>query len=176
MDNSINICHVENFLWTPVRTKPRCEKKLAEFCGPRNIVCYLPLRKSVRRYKRRSVEFFIPMFSGYVFCLLDHDKLQELVFCNAFAHRIAMNECSEKIMIDELNSIQIIEKSQEFTTVTIRPEIVSGAKILIKNGPFKGMAGIVERRKDSTIISINIEILGQSATTVIDVEDVEVDK
>ncbi len=35
------------------------------------------------------------------------------------------------------------------------------------------MAGIVERRKDSTVISINIEILGQSATTVIDIEDIE---
>ena len=160
-------------LWTPVKTKPRCEKKLAKFCTPHNIICYLPLRKSVRRYQRRSVEFFIPMFSGYVFCLLDHDKLQKLVFCNAFAYKIAMNEYSEKILIDELNSVQIIEKSQEFTTITVRPEIVSGAKILIKNGPFKGMAGIVERRKDSTVISINIEILGQSATTVIDIEDIE---
>jgi len=91
------------------------------------------------------------------------DKLQKLVFCNAFAYKIAMNEYSEKILIDELSSIRIIEKSQEFTTVTVRPEIVSGAKILIKNGPFKGMTGIVERRKDSTNISINIEILGQSA-------------
>jgi len=71
MDNSINICHVENLLWTSREDEAQMREKACSILLPPQYHHYLPLRKSIRRYKRRSVDFSYPMFSGYVFCLLD---------------------------------------------------------------------------------------------------------
>ncbi len=176
INSNVTLERHPGFLWTPVRTKPRREKKLAEYCARNGIGFYLPLRRSVRRYNRRTFEFQVPMFSGYVFCSLDHTLQQKLVMCNAFAYKLGMNEKSEELLISELQSIMIMERASQEVEIEVRPELVAGTRIIVKNGPFRNMGGVVERRKGKTTIAINIEILGQSASTEIDVEDLEIDE
>jgi hypothetical protein len=62
---------IPELVWTPVRTKPRQEKKLAAYCDSHSVPFYLPLKKSVKRYQRRTVESELPMFPGYIFCALN---------------------------------------------------------------------------------------------------------
>lgn len=172
----MEIEHIQGYLWTPVRTRPRREKKLAEYCAANKITHYLPLRRSVRRYNRRTVEFLVPMFSGYIFCCLNPAGNQKIILSNAFAYKIQMHEKTEEILIEELKSICVMENVFQKIDIIIRPELVSGSKIIVRNGPLKGMSGVVERRKGKTTISINIEILGQSASTEVDVEDLDMDE
>lgn len=176
MPKEVIIEKVEGGLWTPVRTKPRAEKKLAEFCAAKKINCYLPLRKTVHRYQRRTAEFFVPMFPGYVFCWLNYELSKEIIMCKAFFHKIKIDELSEKTLIEELKSIQILEKSEACKELIVRPELVQGVNVKISKGPFAGMNGIVEKRKDCATITINIEILGQSVTAQMDIEDVEAEE
>ncbi len=169
--------HLEGALWTPVRTRPRCEKKLAEFCVSRRIDMYLPLRKSLKRYQRRTFEFQVPMFPGYIFCQINEENSKTIVMSKAYLHRIRIDDYAEKNLIEELISIRALELMQKHdATLLVRPEIVSGAKVKVSKGPFAGLSGIVDKRKSSTTITINVELLGQSVTAQIDVEDIEAEK
>ena len=174
-NNGMNISNSPGFLWTPVRTKPRQEKKFIEYCEANGIAFYLPLRKSVKRYQRRTVEFYIPMFTGYVFCSLDQDLYQKAVLSNRIVYRLQMSEKSEEELIKDLCDIQMIERLTSESDVIVRPELAEGKKIIVKSGPFKGMSGVVEKRKGKSMITINVEILGQSVSAETDVEDIEVD-
>ena len=174
-NNGMNISNSPGFLWTPVRTKPRQEKKFIEYCEAHGIAFYLPLRKSVKRYQRRTVEFYIPMFTGYVFCSLDQALYQKAVLSNRIVYRLQMSEKSEEELIKDLCDIQMIEKLTSEADVIVRPELVPGKKIIVRSGPFKGMRGVAEKRKGKTMITINVEILGQSVSAETDIEDIEVE-
>jgi transcription antitermination factor NusG len=173
MDKDINISHIPKHLWMPVRTKPRQEKKLVEYCDAYDIKCYLPLKKNVHRYQNRTVEFFVPMFPGYVFCNLNEDVYQLLVRSNSVLFKIKIDEAGEAYFIEELNSIRVFEKACLESDVIIKPELKEGAKIKIISGPMAGVAGVVEKRKGKTMVTVNIDILGQSISTEIDAGDLE---
>ena len=170
------IGHVPGFVWMPVRTKPRREKKVAEFCAANNILCYLPLRKSVRRYERRTVTFNIPMFPSYIFCNLNEAKFQRLLHSNAILFKIKLDERDEEKLIEELRAVRALETISAETDVAVKPELVKGTKVLIQTGVMKGLQGIIERRKGKALISVNIELLGQSVSAEVDVEDVALDE
>ncbi len=53
--------------WFVVHSKPRREKKLAEYSLRNKINYYLPQKDSVRIYKFRKVKFTKPLFPGYIF-------------------------------------------------------------------------------------------------------------
>ena len=170
-----DILKIEDLIWTPVRTKPRHEKKLATYCESHNVPFYLPLRKSIKRYQRRTVEFEVPMFPGYVFCALKEDSYQTLLVSGTIAYRIAMDEIAEKGLIADLNALHEFERLSKQKDVIIRPEIIEGTKITVRSGALAGVRGVVERRDKTTFITVNIDILGQSVTSVIDIEDIELD-
>jgi len=171
----IEINKIPELTWTPVRTKPRQEKKLAEYCKSHAVRFYLPLKKSVRRYQRRTVEFNVPMFPGYIFCALDEDTYRTLLVSGTIVYRISMEDHTEKRLISDLNILQEFEKMTQQEEVVVRPEIVKGVKIKVQTGPLGGVSGMVEKRDESTFISVNVEILGQSVSAKIDIEDVELE-
>lgn len=170
---NINISHLPELTWTPVRTKPRQEKKLAKYCISKGVTYYLPLKKSARRYKRKTVEFSLPMFPGYIFCALNEELYRSLLISGTIVYRIQMDDNSEKRLINDLNDLINFEKISQEENVQIRPEIVSGAVITVQNGPLQGVRGIVEKRDKTTVITVNVDILGQSVSATIDIEDVE---
>lgn len=170
-----NISEIPGTIWTPVRTKPRHEKKLAAYCESHNVPFYLPLKKSVKRYQRRTVEFDIPMFPGYVFCALKEDTYQTLLISGTIAYRITMDEISEQGLIRDLNALKQFEQLARQKDVVIRPEIVQGAQVTVRSGPLAGVTGIVEKRDNTTFITVNVDILGQAVASIIDIGDVELD-
>ena len=61
--------------WYVAHTRPRCEKKLAEFCEREGFEVTLPLFKSVKKYPGKVVTFEKPLFPNYVFLrLLPHQR------------------------------------------------------------------------------------------------------
>lgn len=167
---------IDELTWTPIRTKPRQEKKLAEYCKSNSILCYLPLVKSVKRYERRSVEHQVPMFPGYVFCAVSEESYRTLLSSGTIVYRINMTEVSEEKLIEDLIALQNFELLAMQKEVIVRPEIITGSQVTVTQGPLMGVTGVVEQRKNDTLITVNVEILGQSVSTAIDIGDVELEK
>jgi len=175
-ENDVEIKKIHGLVWTPVRTKPRREKKLAEYCSTHSAPFYLPLKKSVRRYQRRTVEFMIPMFPGYVFCALDDSTYSKIVQCGAIVYRVKMTPELEKGLIDDLVALRDFEKMTREAEIVVRPEILEGVRVKVRSGPLRGVCGVVEKRDDGVMLSVGVEILGQSVSTKLDIEDVELEE
>ena len=171
------ISHVDGMLWTPIRTRPKKEKKLAEYCKANSIRYYLPVRKSVKRYGRKTVVFYPPMFTGYIFCLLDSETYKLLVKSNAVFFKVPMDNMLEETLISDLINLVILEKySYQLDGISIKPELVSGKQVKIINGPLQGLFGFIQQRKNNITVTVNIEMLGQSVTVDIDIEDIELEE
>lgn len=166
------IHHAER-LWMPVRTKPRQEKKLAEYCKVHNIDYYLPLRRKLHRYSKGKCEFTLPMFSGYIFCCLNQELYSVLVRSNAVLFKINLDEIDEARLLGELRNIYQLEMLALEHTLVIKPELKPGIPVTISSGPFRGIEGIVSFRNNRHYITINIEMLGQSVSAKVDIDAVE---
>jgi transcription antitermination factor NusG len=166
----------KNMLWTPVRTKPRHEKKLHHYCELNNVKSYLPLYCKAKRYGRKTVEHWLPMFPGYVFVCVDEDKYTNLLRSGAIMYRIDMNEYNEKKLIEDLCTLLQFELIAGNKELSVKPELVPGKKVTVVNGPFTGLSGIIDKRNKELLITVNIDLLGQSVSTHLDIGDVELDE
>lgn len=147
IDSECKIEIIPDKQWMVVKTKARCEKKFAEYCRRLSIVHYLPLRKSIRRYSNRKVEFTVPIFSGYVFAQIDPSEKTKLLEPRHSAHVITPDESMEQKLVGELNNIKILVNATLKGTVLVRPEIQLGECVRIKSGVVAGLTGIVTQRK-----------------------------
>lgn len=172
---SAPLTQVDGRLWTPVRVRPRREKKLAEYSRRKAVPYYLPLRHHTRRYQRRSVEFLLPMFPGYVFCAVDEDAYGDLLLSGHVAGRLAVDAAAERRLVAELNELRIFTALAQSRELIVMPELVVGVKVLVRSGPLRGVSGIITRRKQATLVAINIELLGQSIAAEVDVGELELE-
>jgi len=102
----VEIKKIPGLTWTPVRTKSRQEKKLAQYCELQSVITYLPLKKRMKRYQRRMVETFIPMFPGYVFCALDEEGYNAILPSGTIVYRINMTPALEERLIEDLIALR----------------------------------------------------------------------
>lgn len=176
MDDAPVIECTPGTLWTAVHTKPRCEKVVVDHCARHEIPCYLPLRCRKKRYQRRWVETFLPMFPGYVFVQTNPDRHTTLLQTHRVVHILQVDAVMERQLVEELRALQQLERCQAEQEIEVRPELVPGALVRICEGPLKGAEGIVERRNDGFRITVNIELLGQSASVLIESELLETEE
>jgi len=160
-------------LWTPIRTKPRQEKKLARYCVANNIPYYLPLIRKNHSYGNRKAAFSSPMFPGYVFCRVDEALFSKLLPSSAIVYKIAIDKHAEQILIQELKVIRVFERMSNSCTIEISPELVAGTPVEISRGLFQGITGIVQCRKNKLMLIVRIELLGQTAAVEINASDLE---
>ncbi len=172
----LDITRSEDVLWTPVHCRPRCEKVVATYCEARNIVHYLPLRRRAKRYQRRTVETFLPMFPGYLFAQLNDDLRSIARQSNRVAAILPIDRPMEERLIEELRAIQRLEELSKTEDLIVQPDLVPGKPVLITKGPLRGTHGIVQQRRRRTRVTVNVEILGQSVSTDLDVEEVAIDE
>ena len=170
----IQIVQSPDLSWTAVRTKPRCEKVVANFCDKRDIVCYLPLRRQAKRYQRRTVESFLPMFPGYVFAQLHEQGRNTILQSHKIVTILPIDDVQECLLIEQLREIQLLEQASQEAQLVIQPKLVPGKPIFIKTGPFQGLTGIVQRRKQKARVTVNLEFLGQSVSAELDIGEVEI--
>lgn len=159
--------------WTPVRTKPRQEKKLARYCAAKNIPSYLPLIRKTHCYGKKKADFSSPMFPGYVFCRINEELFSSLQYSNAIVYKIAVDAATERELIRELKAIRVFERLSGKHVIEVRPELVAGTPVEITRGVFRGINGIVQCRKNKMLLIVNIELLGQTAAVEINAADVE---
>lgn len=176
LPEAVEIRQVADLVWVPVYTKPRCEKVVEEYCQRYAIPCYLPLLRRAKRYQRRTVETFLPMFRSYLFAQLGDGSRAQLVQSHKIVHLVEVTPQQEVGLVRELNDILRLEHLQAEMELVVLPELQPGQPVVMTDGPFKGMTGIIERRRSLTRVTVNIELLGQAVTAEMDVGELEPEK
>jgi transcription antitermination factor NusG len=159
------------YSWYAACTRSRHEKSVARQLEERRIDSFLPLYRSVRRWKDRRKEVELVLFPGYVFVRLHwRDRLQVLQLPSVLRF-VTFNGLPAALPIKELEGLR--NGLAQGVYAVSHPYLKMGARVVVRHGPLAGARGILVRRRDRFRIVISIEAIMRSVAVEIDEADVE---
>lgn len=156
--------------WYVAHTRPRCEKKVADFCKREGFHVTLPLFKSLKKYPGKVVTFEKPLFPNYVFIRLFPLQRKKVFQSDYVANLLDVPD--QKTFQEQLDAIlAALETDYE---ICVRPHISAGKKVKITTGALRGMEGHVEERQGTVLVLLRLDFIAQSAGIRVDASDLEV--
>ena len=153
-----------------MHVRPRCEKKMADYCAFYAIEHYLALREETKVYQRRKVTVQKPLFPGYLFADLDREK-RELALKSNHIVRIIETDDQQRL-VRELGHVR--------TALDVDPTLGAtaafsrGKLVRITDGPFRGLEGVVQKSKNDARVVLNVDMIGQAVSIDVDMDLLEV--
>jgi transcription antitermination factor NusG len=156
-------------LWFVAHTRPRAEKKLAEFCVEQGYEHRLPVYRSVKTYARKRVISEKPLFPGYMFARVERRHRMMLVQNRYVANLLDIEDQEE--FVGQLDAIyRALDARVE---IQVCPEIKPGLQVRIKSGPLRGTEGWVESRAKLSDVHLRLDFIGQAVVAKIQADDLE---
>ncbi len=163
VDNSQN--------WHALFTRHQHEKFVASSLSSKGHEVYLPLYRSVHRWKDRVKELWLPLLSCYVFIQGGMDRRLQIVSTPGILQIVGWAGRPAIVPIEQLDAIRrMIESS---LGVEPHPFLNCGDRVRVIKGPLVGLEGILARMKGSVRLVVSMEMLGRSASVEIDRWDVQ---
>ena len=159
----------ETLPWYVAHTRPRCEKKLAEYCEREGVTVTLPCYRSVKKYRSKTVVFHKPLFPNYVFLRLRPQQRQMVYQSDHVANLLEVvdQQLFEEQLGDILNALDTDLE------IVLAPQIKAGARVKIKSGPLRGVEGLVEQRSGMTYVMLRLDFIGQAAAVKVEASELE---
>ena len=160
---------MNSVLWYAAHTKPRCEKKLAQYCDRKGIAVTLPTYRSAHKYRGKTVVFQKPLFPGYVFIQTQAEQRGILLQSDYLANLLDVHD--QELFAKQLGEVMLaLETDLE---IRLAPTIGEGARVKIKTGPLRGVEGWVEKRYGMNVVLLRLDFIGQAAAVKLDAMDLE---
>lgn len=157
--------------WYALYTCPRHEKRVAEQIEQRHIACFLPLYRSVRRWKDRSKELELALFPGYVFVRIElQDKIQVLKVPGA-VRLVTFNGQPAALPEQEIECLR--NRQSNSSNIEPHPYLRVGRRVRVRSGPMQGLEGIIRRNKDKCRVVFSLDLIMRSVAIEVDEADLE---
>ncbi|MDB6108793.1 MAG: NusG antitermination factor, partial [Pedosphaera sp.] len=150
--------------------RPRCEKKLVQFCEREEISATLPCYRAAHKYRGKTVVFQKPLFPGYVFLQLSSERRPKILQSDCVANLLAVAD--QALFIQQLE--EILRALDTDLEIRLAPLIGEGTRVLIKNGPLRGVEGLVVQRYGVNTVLLRLDFIGQAAAVKVEAADLEV--
>jgi transcription antitermination factor NusG len=157
--------------WYAAYTCPRHEKSVERQLQERQIDCFLPTYRSVRRWKDRRKEIELVLFSGYIFVHISPPNRLQVLQLPGVVRFVSFHGSPAVLPENEIEALrrglvhQIRLKSHPYLKV--------GRRVQVKQGPLAGAQGILIRRKQNCRLVISLDAIMRSVALEIDEEIVE---
>jgi transcription antitermination factor NusG len=156
--------------WHALFTRHQHEKSVAYALTSKGYEVYLPLYRSVHRWKDRSKELWFPLFACYVFIRGGLERRLQIVRTPGILQIVGWGGRPAVIPVSQLDAVRkMIENSR---SVEPHPFLNYGDRVRVINGPLAGVEGILMRKKGSVRLIVSVEMLGRSASVEIAGSDV----
>ncbi len=157
--------------WYALYTCPRHEKQVAEQIKQRRISCFLPLYRSVRRWKDRRKELELALFPGYVFVHIAlQDRLRVLQLAGAVRF-VSFNGHPMPLPDSEMESL--MHGLTSGVRVEPHPYLTVGCRVRVRYGPLARAQGILVRRKEKFRVVLSLDLIMRSVSVEVDESDIE---
>jgi transcription antitermination factor NusG len=156
--------------WYALYTCPRHEKCVAQQIEQRSISCFLPLYRSVRRWKDRRKELELALFPGYVFVRLALKDRLRVLQLPSVVHLVSFN--GQPAVLPEAEIDQLRERLAR-GGVEPHPYLRVGRRVRVCGGPMQGLEGIIVRRKERCRVVFSLDLIMRSVAVEVDEGDVE---
>lgn len=160
---------VRDYDWWVIHAKSRCEKKIADECGRRNIRCYLPLYKKYTRNSQRTVCFDVPLFSGYLFMYSDAGGRMDILRTNYTANIFVVEDT--QTFLDQIRTVH----SALAGRMHVEPfdEFQEGTMVRVRRGPLAGVQGPIIQKKTTYKLILKVDFIQKNVAVEVDIGDVE---
>ena len=159
--------------WYVLHTKSRFETVVFDALKKKSKEVFLPKIWVRSKRKDRKAMLHAPLFPGYVFVKTDLDPRDHLdILKTTGAVRLIGNN-NGPIPAEEqaVASLKIMVSTDE--KIKTGSQFIKGDKVMVLSGPFAGVIGIFVRQRGQGSIIVNIDILGQNASAVVDEDNVK---
>ena len=157
--------------WYALYTCPRHEKFVAEQIKRRSVNCFLPVYRSVRRWKDRKKVLELALFPGYVFVQMELDKKLRVLEVPGAVRLVTFNGQPATIAASEIEVLK--NRLSGGHGVEPHPYMRVGHRVRVRSGAMEGLEGIILRRKDRCRVVFSIDLLKRSVAVEVDEADLE---
>jgi transcription antitermination factor NusG len=156
-------------LWFVAHTRPRCEKKLVQYCQRAALATTLPCYQAAHKYRGKTVVFNKPLFPGYVFLQMAVAQRGVVLQSDHVANLLEVT--NQELFIRQLGEVMLaLETNLE---IRLAPTIGAGMRVKIRTGPLRGIEGWVEQRHGMNTVLIRLDFIGQAAAVKLEATDLE---
>jgi transcription antitermination factor NusG len=160
---------MSQLLWYVAHTRPRCEKKLVQYCERADLLARLPCFRVAHKYRGKTVVFKKPLFPGYVFLQIPPDSSGVVLQSDHVANLLTVTD--QDLFIRQLD--EVLRALETDLDIRLAPEIGEGKRIKIKSGPLRGIEGWVEKRYGMTTVLLRLDFISQAAAVKMAASDLE---
>jgi transcription antitermination factor NusG len=157
--------------WYAAYTCVHHEKRILQQLVERNIDGFVPLYRSVRRWKDRRKELDLVLFPGYVFVRIPLQERLRVLQVPGVVTFVNFNGLPTPLPEGEVEALR--KASAQGVFAEPHPYLKTGRRVLIRSGPFTGLEGVVVRKKDKYRFVLSIEMIMRSVAIEMDAADVE---
>ncbi|HEY1803796.1 MAG TPA: UpxY family transcription antiterminator [Terracidiphilus sp.] len=158
--------------WFAVYTTCRHEKRIASHFENKSIEHYLPLYRSLRRWKDGSkVILDQPLFPGYVFVRIGREQRIPVLEVPGVLWIVGKSG-SQPTPLPEFE-IDTLRSALDPLRVEPYPLLAAGQRVRIRGGTLSGIEGIVVRHKNSFRVVITMDLIQQSIAVEVNADDLE---
>lgn len=165
-----------NFYWFAAKTKPRQEKFIKGQLTELGVTNFIPLRTELRQWKFRKKKVIVPVIPHLVFLRTDYDTCFRLLNENKINIWYIKDFITKRNLIvpdKQMEDFMLLINAKEGNVRVINPDLAKGDKVIVKEGPFKGIEGELIRVEDKSRVVVNLQ--GIIAVSV-DIEGVFLEK
>jgi transcription antitermination factor NusG len=148
--------------WYVLYTRPNHEKSVANIVAGSGGEVFLPLYKSLRRWKDRTKEVSLPLFPSYVFLRGRSDRRPPTPPTSGVHGFVEFGDKPAAVSQKEIEAIRRV--INEGVEVEPHPFLHCGDRVRVKSGPLAGIEGILTRKKDLFRLVLSITLLGRSVS------------
>lgn len=157
--------------WYATHVYSRHEKQVVSQLQERNVDCFLPVYRSVRKWKDRRKELDLALFPGYVFVHMDLKDRLRVLQLPSVVRFVSFNGHPAPLPDGEIENLY--NGLASGIRAEPHPYLKVGYRVRVKYGPFAGVEGILIRRKEKFRVVLSVDLIMRSVAIEVDETDVD---
>jgi len=158
--------------WYAVYTRFQHEKSAASLLERKEFEVFVPVYRTVHRWKDRNQTVILPLFPCYLFLRTELDRKLEVLQTAGVRWIVENAEHACAVPDAELEAVRKI--CAVATNLQPHPFLKQGDSVRVRTGPLSGTEGFFVRVKNEYRVVVSIELLRKSVAVEVDLADVEV--
>lgn len=159
--------------WYALYVQPRKEKTVEIELQKRGYKVFLPLKKEIRQWKDRKKMVEIPLVPSYIFTCIKHKDIWDIVRINGCVKFIFFENKPAIIPYCQIESLQTLVNNEVEIEVEKTNGFAKGQRVMIKEGRFAGVTGVIKHGGVRNNFSVIVDSLGMGFCFSIDKDNLD---
>ena len=156
-----NLDTKEPRLWRVFYTFPRSEIKCEERLLNKQIEVFLPKYVDVRQWKDRKKKVTTPLFRSYIFAHVDEIERIQVLQTHGITRCVSFGQELAEVQASEIEQLKIAQNDPKRVMLAQSWLPPIGERVIVTEGPTKGLRGEVIEHRGQTYVIIRIEAIKQ---------------